>query len=172
MIKPKFAACKRWLLLLFGVFLLGGCGEAGVRDAAAALPGIDVSSAAVLAEEDSHGGFHGDGTAFLCFDCSGTDIADQIAGSESWTPFPLDDTVRTLVYGIEDETAKMGPYLSDEDGKPRIPEIEKGYYFLTDRQAEEGKAAGADLLHRASLNFTLGIYDSDTDILYYFEMDT
>lgn len=91
-------------------------------------------------------------------------------------PFPLDDTVKALVYGIEtregDSLIGIGSYLSDEENRPLIPEIENGYYLLIDRQAEEGKATGADILYRASLNFTLGIYDSDADILYYFELDT
>ena len=71
-----------------------------------------------------------------------------------------------------DSEIQMGPYLTDGDGHPFIPEVENGYYLLIDEQAEEGKATGADILHRASFNFTLGIYDSDADILYYFELDT
>ena len=165
-----------FIIILSSVLLLCSCGRGDAMDEKAKLLGIDVSSAKIISEEDDHGGFHGDGTTFICFDCEGTDIADQIKSDDSWTPFPVDDTVRALVYGIEiredDSLIGIGPYLSDEDNKPLIPEIENGYYLLIDRQAEEGKASGADILHRASLNFTLGIYDSDTDMLYYFEMDT
>ena len=53
-----------------------------------------------------------------------------------------------------------------------MPEIEEGYYRLIDRQAEEGKATGADILHRASLNFTVGLYDIEKGILYFCELDT
>ncbi|HIX15247.1 MAG TPA: hypothetical protein H9740_05915 [Candidatus Hungatella pullicola] len=53
-----------------------------------------------------------------------------------------------------------------------IPDIELGSYRLIDRQAEEGIAAGADILHRSSFNFTLGIYDTDAERLYFCEMDT
>ena len=158
------------------VFFLSSCGRTDTMDKKAEPLGIDVSPAEIISEEDDHGGFHGDGTTFLCFDCSGTDIAGQIRNGGNWTPFPLDDTVKALVYGIEiregDSLIGIGPYLSDEENRPLIPEIENGYYLLIDRQAEDGKATGADILHRASLNFTLGIYDSDADILYYFELDT
>ena len=102
--------------------------------------GIDVSAAEILSQEDSHGGFHGDGITWIRFACEGTDIARQIAEKENWTPFPLNDTVKALVYGIEEGTAQIGPYLLDEDGGLLIPEIENGYYLLIDRQAEEGKA--------------------------------
>ena len=52
---------------------------------------------------------------------------------------------------------------------PGIPEIRAGFYRLIDRHAQAGET---DLLGRASLNFTLALYDTDTDTLYYFEMDT
>ena len=164
------------ILMAALTLFLGSCARAGDMDEKAKPLGIDISSAEIISEEDDHGGFHGDGTTFIRLDCSGTDIYDQIRNGENWTPFPIDDTVKALVYGIEiregDSLIGIGPYLSDEDNKPLIPEIKNGYYLLIDRQAEEDKASGADILHRASLNFTLGIYDSDTDMLYYFERDT
>ena len=64
---------------------------------------------------------------------------------------------------------QSGPYLTDEEGDLLVPEIREGWYRLIDRHAEAGKT---DLLSRASLNFTLALYDTDTDTLYYFEMDT
>ena len=167
---------NKFIMVAALVFFLCSCGRTDTMDEKAKPLGIDVSSAEIISEEDDHGGFHGDGTTFLCLDCSGTDIADQIRNGGNWTPFPLNDTVKALVYGIEiregDSLIGIGPYLSDEENRPLIPEIENGYYLLIDRQAEEGKATGADILHRASFNFTLGIYDSDADILYYFELDT
>ena len=77
-----------------------------------------------------------------------------------------------LLYGQESDEKKEGPYFTDEEGKPLIPEIEKGYYWLKDRQAEPGMAAGADILHRGSFNFSVAVYDADGRILYYGEMDT
>ena len=163
---------NRFMIMLSWMLLLCSCGRIDIKDQKSDLLGIDISSAKIISEEDDHGGFHGDGMTFISLDCEGTDIADQISSDDSWISAPLNDTVRILVYGCEDETTKIGPYLSDEDGNPLIPEIENGYYLLIDRQAEEGKATGADILHRASLNFTLGIYDSDTNRLYYVELDT
>ena len=61
--------------------------------------------------------------------------------------------------------------MTDEEQEPLLPEVENGYYRLIDRQMENGFVTAA-MLERASLNFTLGIYDTDTDTLYYCEMDT
>ena len=114
------------ILMAALTLFLGSCARAGDMDEKAKPLGIDISSAEIISEEDDHGGFHGDGTTFIRLDCSGTDIYDQIRNGENWTPFPIDDTVKALVYGIEiregDSLIGIGPYLSDEDNKPLIPE--------------------------------------------------
>lgn len=53
--------------LILASLLLTGCGSGGggpLRQMEAEL-GIDLSGGKLLSEEDSHGGFHGDGTGFL-----------------------------------------------------------------------------------------------------------
>ena len=95
-----------------------------------------------------------------------------------WKAFPLDRTARALVYGVTERTGteetgimvyQTGPYVTNDDNDPLIPEIREGFYRLIDRHAEAGET---DLLNRASLNFTLALYDTDTNILYFCEMDT
>ena len=90
----------------------------------------------------------------------------------SWSPFPPDDTVQALLYGWTEENAQeitsIGPFLTDDNGDPLVPKITNGYYLLIDRQEE----TTTPLLSRPSLNFTLAVYDSDKDTLYYCKMDT
>ena len=50
-----------------------------------------------------------------------------------------------------------------------MPEIREGYYRLIDRHAEAGES---DILERSSFNFTLALYDTGADTLYFFELDT
>lgn len=54
------------------------------------------------------------------------------------------------------------------------PTFENGVYKFVDRQADPGEDRGDDsaLLGRYSFNFTIAVYDMDSDFLYYFEMDT
>ena len=66
----------------------------------------------------------------------------------------------------------VGPYLTDEEKEPLVPEIQNGYYRLIDRHAGQDEPGDLGILGRASLNFTLGRYDSDADRLYFCEMDT
>ena len=165
-------------IMLALAVLLAACGKQTVQEAASRALEIDVSAGEVLHSEDSHGGFHGDGTAYAVLQFEDGAVLEQIQESGDWKPFPLDETVQALVYGVThtSEDGRMvesiGPYLTDEDGKALVPEIGEGYYRLIDRQAEEGKATGADILHGHSLNFTLGLYDAEKDILYLCVMDT
>ena len=52
--------------------------------------------------------------------------------------------------------------------KSLIPEIKNGYSMLIDKQDK----SLTSMLERASLNFVLGVYDTDTNTLYYYELDT
>ena len=67
---------------------------------------------------------------------------------------------------------KIWAIFDRSDGNPLIPEIRNGYYRLIDRQIKMGEASGADILHRNSFNFDLGLYDADTNTLYFCWMDT
>ena len=161
--------------------LLSACGVGsarGVLDEIAGVLELDLSGCEVVSSRDDHGGFHGDGTAFAELKCSGGGVLDQIKEDGNWKAFPLDKTAQSLVYGVTEQTGteetgimvyQTGPYLTGEEGDPLVPEIREGYYRLIDRHAEAGET---DLLDRASLNFTLALYDTERDTLYFCEMDT
>lgn len=128
---------------------------------------IGVSRGTVLTEEDSHGGFHGDGISFVSVQFEDDSFRDIVAGQDSWKPLPADDPVQTLLYG----SAGSGPYVTDGNGDRLFPLVQNGYYWLHDRQ-EGDRAEKSDILHRPSLNFTVVVYDADARTLYYSRMDT
>ena len=119
----------------------------------------------VVEEEDTHGGFHGDGTYYLTLDCSqNKEVAMELVNS--WNAFPLSQNLQTILYGSK----LLSSLLAEETN---IPEITNGYYYFCDRHSESTDASDdTNLFSRASYNFTLMIYDSDTDRLYYVEFDT
>ena len=161
--------------------LLSACGGGSARGVLAEVAWtleLDLSGCEVVSSWDDHGGFHGDGTAFAELNCSGGGVLDQIKENSNWKAFPLDRTAQSLVYGVTEQTGteetgimvyQTGPYLTGEEGDPLVPEIREGYYRLIDRHAKAGET---DLLDRASLNFTLALYDTERDTLYFCEMDT
>lgn len=157
--------------LLAFVLLPAACGlMKDSREILSGELGIDAAGGTVVTELDTHGG-NGDGTSFLALKFSGGGgVLTQIQENDSWRALPAGETVRTLMYGIPGEVT---PYIYDGDGNALFPEIRNGYYCLLDRsqEAEEGEDA-ENILKRASLNFTLGVYDTDTDTLYLCRVDT
>lgn len=113
----------------------------------------------VTMEQDTHGGFLGDGTYTLILDCS-ENKEKALALVEDWHPLPLPESLEHMVYGMS-FTEK------------HIPVIENGYYMFEDRHTEaEDSADSTKIFGRGSINCSVAIYDCDTNRLYYFAMDT
>lgn len=127
------------------------------------LCGLNISGSEMISYEDSHGGFHGDGTLTAAYDCS--QISDSIAEQTAqWKTLPLTDNLQEIMYNHDsfDLAKKYG-----------IPEISNGCYFFKDRHSEsDDPSSDENLLDRYSLNFSLVIYDGDNHKLYLFEFDT
>lgn len=165
---------KKMVLLLAAFLLLGavGCGSENYERTIHEELGINVSDGIKEIYADTHGGFRGDGNTYVVLQFLDDDVRKQIEEDPQWKEFPLDETVRALLYGTEDSGHVQGPYFKDRDGKAVVPEIENGYYRLIDRQEETIKAEEEDILSRYSMNLTIGIYDIDADKLYFCKIDT
>ena len=164
------------LLTLLLLFTMTGCGVEKKNSVLSDISkeiGVDVVAGEVISESDTHGGFHGDGDAVIVIQFTDTSFFDQIIDDEAWDELPLTENLTALVYGLHTETSSIGPMIHSGDNIPVVPEIENGYYYFRDRhyQSKEPKD-DTDVLSRASYNFTIAIYDADTNILYYLELDT
>ena len=164
--------------LMLTISALAGCqaGSSSVQNKISDVLGINVSDGEEIQGSDSHGGFHGDGMKDVVLSFS-DDLSGQIVGSDGWKPLPLSQNLTALVYGIrwesDDATYQVGPYLTDDNNNPVIPQIENGYYYFLDRHSKSVDSYDdSDVLERHSYNFTIAIYDSNTDTLYYAEYDT
>ena len=178
------------LALTLGAGILSGCQPAVVAAGSALLvgsissdeksgisqaTGIDVTDGEMVSLE-SETGFHGDGTSIAVIRFSDDTALRQIEDAADWRPLPLDETTQALVYGVSrasDDGAFVwsdGPYLTDDEGACLIPSIETGYYWFLDRHDAAGE--DSDILGRASLNFSVALYDSGSDTLYFATLDT
>ena len=132
-----------------------------------------MSTGEVLSEEDSHGGFHGDGSTIVQIQFKEDTIVEAIMEQGDWKVLPLTENLAALVYGIHSENSSVGPMVHDGTGTPIIPAIDNGYYYFHDRHAESlNPGDDSGILDRASYNFTIAIYDTDNKSLYYIELDT
>lgn len=170
---------KRWIvcsLLALSLCLLSGCQGTNVQDQIKQQVGIDVSDGRSLSQQDTHGGFHGDGISCYVYTFSDDSCLQQVSQADGWSAFPLSETAQALLYGVTEETettvSSMGPYFTDEEGACLVPPIESGYYRLVDRHSDAGTADDPGLLARGSFNCTLAVYDADTATFYFCELDT
>lgn len=151
-------------ILLALTLFLNGCSFESTESIVSESLSIDVSGAEEITDADSHEGVHSDGTTYIILKFQDDKLLEQIKDNSQWHPLPMDEKSETLAYGVSDSEKSIGPYLGDIE----LPEIQNGYYRLIDRHEEKD----TDILERASFNFTLGIYDTDTKTLYFCEIDT
>lgn len=109
--------------------------------------GLSLDEAKVLEEWNTHGGFHGDGEAFLKLA-----VADGFEANlgTDWKTLPLKDAAYQYFYEWG------GVFEHPETGERVIPEISNGYWYYT--------ATGA-------MNWDFAILDIDENILYFYEWD-
>lgn len=132
-----------------------------------------LSGGEVVSSFDTHNGFQGDGKSCTIVSFEDDAFLQRIQQQPNlWKPFPPDETVKTLLYGVYADEYAIAPSVTGKDSpeEPLIPPIEKGYYLLEDRHSEAKE--NTDLLDRSSYNFTLSVYDADNRMLYYYKLDT
>lgn len=154
---------------LLMVVQLAGCApwpSAGVKGEFSRTLGVNLTDGHTVEEEDTHGGFLGDGDTTLILTFTGenrTALEEEIAKADGWKALPLTENLNRVVY--ED-------YFGDlcED----VPQdLTDGWYYFLDRHSEaEDPEDDSGLFGRGSYNFTLAIYDKGSGVLYCYEMDT
>ena len=145
--------------LAFGLVQLfaGGWGEQ------ASLPqelGLDGTLEKPAAFWDGHGGFHGDGLLHMELTFSQEDAlaVEEAVSSAGWSLFPMEPELEEHLY----------PDGAGASDWPDWPVPARGWWYLEDRQEDETE----DMWQRYSYNYTFAVYDPDTGILYYQELDT
>lgn len=160
------------LLFLFGLIIfISGCSSSPTQVIKTKI-NLDISSCKIENKIDEHA-FNGDGDYFIKANCSESpdDILDQIS---DWKTLPLSENLQIMMYGGKKGTTTYWHNLAEKIG---IPLIENGYYYFVDRFAKnyndiDDIYSDEALLGRSSFNFTVAIYDTDNDLLYYYEFDT
>lgn len=160
------------LCVVLFICCLTSCSSNGKINDISNTLGVDISDGTIISNIDTHGGFHGDGYIFVEMnfdDTAGENMAAHIAGINGWRSLPLSENLQTVVYGKDDGDVHYGPFIDDNT----IPAVEHGYYYFYDRHSDSNNPKDdTDILKRYSFNFTIAIYDTDNNNLYYYELDT
>lgn len=135
--------------------------------------GINFSICEDIYNDDSHGGFLGDGELVKILNCNNTDILNKIK-EKNWKSLPLSENLNLIMYGGEKDGRIYSYNLAEENN---IPKIETGYYYFIDRYAKyygdlSDIHSDEKIFDRYSFNFTIIMYDIDKNYIYYYELDT
>ena len=125
---------------------------------------IQIPLFAKMEEKDTHGGFHGDGEAFLKVNFSDKQaekFVNKINQNNHWKKLPMPERLQNRV--------------SNADEVEAIPIVKNGYWFFEDRHAKATDKYNYNEIfdsNRASLNFSVAVFDTDANILYFYALDT
>ena len=161
------------ICLLFNI-LTSCAGTATESDMISRRIDVSVDGGCVEVYTDNHGGFHGDGETYAKIIFSDESFCDAIKQNSEWSDLPLSENLNVVVYGGTLPNGEpWGSFIEDENDQPLIPTISNGYYFFKDRHYESRNRKDDSLIfERYSFNLTLAIYDSDSKVLYFYEIDT
>ena len=125
---------------------------------------IQIPLFAKIEEKDTHGGFHGDGEAFVKVYFSNKQaekFVKKINENNHWEKLPMPERLQNRV--------------SNADEVEKIPIVENGYWFFEDRHEKATNKYNYNEIFdsdRASLNFSVAVFDTDNNILYFYALDT
>lgn len=156
-------------VIVLSLLIMISCQEQTIQGQISNELGINVRNETVISHEDDHGGWHGDGGLTVVLRLTDESTVTQI--KESWKPLPLTENLTILIYGKKSEN--ICPRFGDDSGSSLFPAVENGYYYFIDRHSEAvDPSDDSNVLVRCSYNFTIAVFDADTNILYYTEQDT
>ncbi len=164
---------KHLLLLVMVILFLTGCFSESINKRISRSLGIEIPKDIKIEYEDTHGGFHGDGetVAVVEFNNSiGEDIQSEMLNNEDWNKLPLSENLDLIMYGGKKEGMDYAYNLAE---LLDMPSIENGYWFFDNRHSNSiSPKEDSNLFNQSSFNFTIAVYDIDTQTLYYLEFDT
>ncbi|BCN31098.1 hypothetical protein [Anaeromicropila herbilytica] len=114
---------------------------------------------------NSYCSFPYEGVKLYSYSFSGESVEKFISEikTDSWNSLPLMESLNLLIYGGSKNNTEYMYHFANEVG---LPEIKNGYWKFINRNKN------TDLLNYSAYNFSLAIYDSDNNILYFFRIDT
>ncbi|MBQ9024165.1 MAG: hypothetical protein IJ105_02970 [Bacilli bacterium] len=160
---------KKMLVVTIALLSMTGCTKTSIVDYINEKTDIDISDCNIIIDKNTQDWFHGDGEHFVKANCSNASekLLKQV---KSWNELPFSENIGLIMYGGTKDGINYGYELANKIG---IPKIENGYYLFIDRHDEsKGIHDDSELLDRGSFNFSLVIYDKDSNIFYYYTFDT
>lgn len=118
---------------------------------------------AKMEEEDTHSGFHGDGDAVIkiYFSDKQTEMfTRKVENNIHWNKLPMNETLQNCI--------------SDNNINEKFETlVQNGYWFFIDRHSQSiDKYNYNEIFNKASFNYSIAIFDIESNILYIYSLDT
>lgn len=160
-------------LFIIIIFSLTGCFSKSINKEISNFSGIKIPRNSQIKYEDTHGGFHGDGATLAKVEFDSNDaenILAQIKDNDNWEGLPLSKNIEIRMYGGKKDSVV---YNSDLAERLDMPKVDNGYWMFIDRFDGENRINDDRLLFdRYAANYTIGIYDAESNTLYYCKYDS
>lgn len=171
--KRKAASGILCLLSFVLLCLMSGCGGKNMNAYIGKQIGLSLPNCAKIKYTDTHGG-NGDGDLYAVVSFPDSKTAAQFSGSLAKADWPTkftDDMVPWFYGGAivtKGEASSTDGYFRDMNLD--VPKVKNGYFFYRDRYREQyGEPCS---FAPYTWNFTMAVFDSDTDTLYFIEGDS
>ena len=116
-----------------------------------------------IEEKDTHGGFHGDGETLAKVKLSseqGQEFIKEIKKNEHWEKLAIPEMLSNYMHNGLDKDVE-------------IPNVNNGYWIFINRYHEvSDKYNYMEIFDKPSYNFSVAVFDTDTNILYIYSLDT
>ncbi len=162
-------------LMLAVVFM--GCGEnSGRKTRIENYLQLDLREGVWEVFDDTHGGFHGDGSTYgeIGFYGQAADkIRKEIESSDVWEPLPLPEQLDRIVHEY---------HINETTLSEKIPIPENGYWCFLDRDQYHngvGELYNFEALEKMKrqgsffvpFNFVIAFYDAERNVIYCYQHD-
>ena len=163
---------KILVMLCCSIFLMTACGMQKDIDFISDQLNIKIDNGEIISSLDEHGGMGNDGTTLIKVKIEDDDFANKLEQNQQWTKEPS-KFLKAILYGYDEGSSGYGPFIADDDDNPLLPTFNNAYYYIFDKNDEDGIIEGLEAFETLSpINVIIGIYDIDNSILYYCEEDT
>lgn len=156
------------LFAILATVTLAGCHSVSAAQVTAEQMDGEIPAQEFSVTYKDHGAFHGQGTSCTTLQFSNDAFLEQIQSKSVWRPLPLDKNTKNLVYGFSDSDY-LGTPMTDEEGMPLIPEIENGYYMVSEPKKQGDDASNTLMMYTQDI--AVSIYDADNKVLYHCALD-
>ena len=153
-------------ILILTFFLIAGCSLSNREKYISKYIEANVDDCTILKEWDTHSGFLGDGEYFAKLKCSNS---DSLKFSSNWKKLPLPNIIQDILDIKWCDDANCLNFWEKYD----VIKSNSGYYFFLNRHFDvKNKYDVEELMNNVSYNFTLAIFEQDSNTIYYYEIDT